>query len=183
MIPIELSPLGCYRLQPRSDISGAIVMNRICTSLPLTAVLGLMVIGTGCATVVTRGGQDQKVTILSDTPGATLVVDGQATGTAPGTVELTRNREHTVQVVAPGYEPAQVTVRRRLNPWVFGNLLIGGPIGLVIDVISDSTHTLSPDTQKVTLRPLAGAATVPTPATLPPGYQPAPPIAQTGAIR
>jgi len=158
-------------------------MNRICTSLPLTAVLGLMVIGTGCATVVTRGGQDQKVTILSDTPGASLVVDGQPTGTAPGTVELTRNREHTVQVVAPGYEPAQVTVRRRLNPWLFGNLLIGGPIGLVIDVISDSTHTLSPDQTKVTLRPLPGTTPAPVQSALPPGYPSSPVITQTGAIR
>ncbi|MBA4189963.1 MAG: hypothetical protein C0467_18415 [Planctomycetaceae bacterium] len=158
-------------------------MKRICVCNPLVAVLGLMVVGSGCATVVTRGGQDQKVTILSDTPGATLVVDGQPTGTAPGTVSLTRKTEHKVEVVAPGYETAQVTVRRRLNPWVFGNLVLGGPIGLVIDVISDSTHSLSPDQTKVTLRPLPAAPTPMPAAVVPSGLQTSPTIIQTGAIR
>ncbi len=152
-------------------------MKRIRVGYSLLAVL---VFGTGCATVVTRGGKDQKVTILSDTPGATLVVDGQPTGAAPGTVALARKSEHKIEVVAPGYETAQVTVRRRLNPWLFGNLIIGGPIGLVIDVVSDSTHSLTPDEQKVTLRPLPATAA---PAALPPGYPPSPTITQTGGIR
>ncbi|WP_439621581.1 PEGA domain-containing protein [Gemmata sp.] len=132
-------------------------MTRIRAFGPVVAALGLGAVGTGCATVATGGGQDKKVTIVADQPGATVFVDGQPSGTSPATVSLARKTEHTVQVVAPGYEPAQVTLRRRLNPWLFGNLILGGPIGLVIDVISDSTHTLTPDDVKVTLRPLPAA--------------------------
>lgn len=139
----------------------------------LVAVLGVLLLAPGCATVVTGGGRDQNVTVFTDAPGATVVVDGQPSGTAPATLSLARKSEHTVEVVAPGYEPAQLTVRRRLNPWVFGNLLIGGPIGLVIDVVTDSTHTLSPNELKVNLKPLpAGGVPVPTPT---------PSVQQTGA--
>jgi hypothetical protein len=130
----------------------------------LIVVLGLLATSSGCATVVSRGGRDQNVTISADTPGATILVDGQPTGTAPATVPLSRKSEHTIDVTAPGYETAHLTVRRRLNPWLFGNLIIGGPIGLVIDVVTDSTHTLSPDELKVNLKPLpAGSGSVPTP--------------------
>ncbi|MFO0824161.1 MAG: PEGA domain-containing protein [Gemmataceae bacterium] len=131
---------------------------------PLIVVLGLLATSTGCATVVSRGGRDQNVTISADTPGATVLVDGQPSGTTPATVPLSRKSDHTVEVVAPGYETAHLTVRRRFNPWVFGNLIIGGPIGLVIDIVSDSTHTLSPDELKVNLKPLpTGSAPVPAP--------------------
>ncbi len=143
-------------------------MQRIRVLNLLVVAAGLLFVGSGCASVATCGGRDQKVTILSDTPGATVIVDGQPSGTAPATVSMARKTEHSVEIVAPGYEPAHATIRRRLNPWVVGNLLIGGPIGLIIDVVTDSTHTLSPDQLKVTLKPLPGAATPTGPATVQP---------------
>jgi hypothetical protein len=48
-------------------------------------------------------------------------------------------------------EPAQVTITRRLNPWLFGNILVGGPLGLVVDICTDATHNLSPDEVHVKL--------------------------------
>ncbi|MCE9561276.1 MAG: PEGA domain-containing protein [Planctomycetes bacterium] len=95
----------------------------------IAAAAGFALSGVGCATVATGGGRDKQVTIVSEQPGATVYVDGQPSGTTPATVSLARKSEHTVQVVAPGYEPAQLTIRRRLNPWVFGNLVLAVPSG------------------------------------------------------
>lgn len=147
-------------------------MRRIVTVRPLVAVIGALMVGPGCATVATRGGGDQQVTILADPPGATVIVDGQPAGVAPATVSLARKSEHTVEVVAPGYETARLTLRRKLNPWVFGNLLVGGPIGLVLDVVTDSTHTLTPDDVSVKLKPLSGTGTTTLPVAAPAMPQP-----------
>lgn len=113
-----------------------------------------IVFSQGCATVATLGGQDQQVTITSTPPGAAVIVDGQPAGTTPAIVKLSRRSEHNVEIAASGHETAQVTIRRHLNPWMLGNIVVGGFIGLAVDVISDASHTLSPDELNVVLRPI-----------------------------
>lgn len=154
-------------------------MKRMRIVYSLAAVLGLL--DMGCATVVTRGGRDQKVAIQADPPGATVVVDGQPTGAAPATVTLARKSEHTVEIAAPGYETAHLTVRRKLNPWLLGNLVLGGPIGLVVDVVTDATHSLSPDELKVNLKPLPLGGTPPSSTPVPTAPQPSTPITRLPA--
>ena len=107
-------------------------------------VLTFLVIGSGCATV-TGGARDQHVKITSNPVGATVLVDGQPVGQTPADVKLCRKTEHNVEVAHPGYETAQTTIHRNLNPWLFGNILVGGPLGLVVDICTDATHNLSPD--------------------------------------
>jgi hypothetical protein len=108
------------------------------------AILGFLMIGSGCATV-TGGARDQHVKITSNPVGATVLVDGQPVGQTPADVKLCRKTEHNVEVAYPGYDTAQTTIHRKLNPWLFGNILVGGPLGLVVDICTDATHNLSPD--------------------------------------
>ena len=107
-------------------------------------IMILIAVGPGCATV-TGGCRDQNVKITSNPVGAAVLVDGQPVGETPASVKLCRKTEHDVEVAYPGCETAQVTVARRLNPWLFGNILVGGPLGLVVDICTDATHNLSPD--------------------------------------
>lgn len=113
----------------------------------LCAVLAV----SGCATV-TGGARDPKVTVTSDPPGAAVTVDGQPRGVTPAVVEMSRKSDHQVEVIGPGCEPICVHVERRLNPWVFGNIIVGGLIGVVVDVAADSTHRLTPGEIHVNLR-------------------------------
>jgi hypothetical protein len=106
--------------------------------------LVFLMIGAGCATV-TGGARDQHVKITSNPVGATVLVDGQPVGQTPADVKLCRKTEHNVEVAYPGYDTAQTTIHRKLNPWLFGNILVGGPLGLVVDICTDATHNLSPD--------------------------------------
>ena len=117
------------------------------------ALLFVCVILTGCATV-TGGSRDPKVTISSDPPGAAVWVDNEPRGATPANVELSRRSEHKITVVQPGCEPATATVKRSLNPWVFGNLVLGGLIGVVVDVCTDATYKLSPREIHFNLKPL-----------------------------
>ena len=72
-------------------------------------------------------------------------------GQTPAAVKLCRKTEHQVEIAYPGCDTAQLTIHRQLNPWIFGNLVLGGPIGLIVDVCTDATHKLTPDEIKVQL--------------------------------
>jgi hypothetical protein len=67
----------------------------------MAAMLGLMCVGTGCATI---RGDKQKMTIETDPAGANLVVDGQKY-TTPAEVVLKRKDAHRITVEKDGYRP------------------------------------------------------------------------------
>jgi predicted small secreted protein len=101
----------------------------------------------GCATVV-GGGHDQKVHIDSDPPGAQVRVDGQSRGVTPTDVALNRRQEHQVQLDLPGCTPYCTTLKPGCNPWVFGNILAGGVIGLAVDASTGAMSALYPKSVK-----------------------------------
>jgi hypothetical protein len=127
--------------------------------------------GLGCATVVSGGGGNQKVKIVSEPPGADVTVDGQFVGAAPVEVLLERKSTHIVDLSAGGYEPTRLAVNSRFNPWVIGNVVFGGLIGVVVDLATGATYHLSPDELTVPLRPMAPPATTTAP-TSPTGENP-----------
>jgi hypothetical protein len=43
---------------------------------------------------------------------------------------------YTATIAAPGYQSAQVPIRSTVNPWILGNVIIGGIPGLVIDNVT-----------------------------------------------
>jgi PEGA domain len=69
--------------------------------LTLLAIIGLMGMGTGCATL---RGSDQKMRIETDPTGANLTVDSK-TYTTPVDVVLKRREVHKVTVAKEGYRP------------------------------------------------------------------------------
>jgi predicted small secreted protein len=139
----------------------------------LIAAIAVTVSLSGCATVV-GGGSDQRVHIDSEPRGAQVRVDGQPRGVTPTDVELSRRQEHQVQIDMEGHPTYVSTLTPGCNPWVFGNLLAGGLVGLAVDASTGAVSTLYPKEVKAdfgnpqtasTLQPLNGAA--------PSGLQPA----------
>lgn len=120
-------------------------------------VLGLSLLSlTGCSTVV--NGKRQALIINSNPPGAEFAVDG-VSGVTPGTVQVERARaNHTVAISKPGYQPTEVTVGRKLSPWVAGNVLVGGLIGLVVDFGTGGAYALQFDQVQANLEPVQTAS-------------------------
>jgi hypothetical protein len=137
----------------------------------LLGILGCTFFGSGCATIVSGGGGDQKVKVVSDPPGASVVVDGQPVGATPVELTLTRKTTHTVEVAAPGYETARLAVNSQFNPWVIGNVVFGGVIGIVVDLATGATSKLSPDELTIPLRPLQPQLIAPGTSPASPGLQ------------
>ncbi len=101
----------------------------------------------GCATIV-GGGHDQAVHIDSEPHGARVWVDGRPQGVTPTDVALSRRQEHQVQLDLDGYPSYVTTLTPGCNPWVFGNLLAGGLVGLAVDASTGAVSTLYPSEVK-----------------------------------
>jgi hypothetical protein len=112
-------------------------------------ILGLY----GCASIV--NGPKQAVDFTSQPAGAKIIIDGKDYGTTPNSVSLRRKGrlageasnkvEYNVRIELAGYYPYDVKVKRKLNGWIFGNIVFGGLIGIIIDVSNGSMYRLSPD--------------------------------------
>jgi hypothetical protein len=108
-------------------------------------VLGFvtMVSLTSCATIVS--GSHQAIGIASNPGDACVWVDRVIAGKTPLIVEMSRKNNHIVRIELEGYEPYEVVMTRKLNGWVFGNLVFGGVVGIALDVASGAIYKLTPD--------------------------------------
>ena len=106
-------------------------------------VLVTVFLVTGCATVI--NGTKQKVSIASQPPGATVVVDHVPEGKTPLRVKLKRKQTHLVRLERDGYKPYEVMLGRDTSDWVWGNIFVCcGLIGMGVDAMTGAFYTLEP---------------------------------------
>lgn len=105
-------------------------------------VLAACLLLVGCASIIS--GRSADVAIDSYPSNAHVIIhdnDGRqvASLNTPGVASLKRNRryflpaQYTATIEAPGYAPAEVPIRYTMNPWIVGNIVIGGIPGLIVD--------------------------------------------------
>lgn len=130
-------------------------ISTFCASLAILLACTLSV--SSCCSIV--NGRSQEVNFKATPSGSKLFIDGQDKGTVPQTVTLKRSKIHTVRIEAPGYAPYETTVKQTLSGWAFGNIILGGLIGIAIDVSNGSIYalkdvdaTLAPSIQLSTVR-------------------------------
>jgi hypothetical protein len=115
--------------------------------VPLVALF-LLAATSGCATIIS--GTTQRIGFESTPPGAQLHIDG-GSYTTPAQVKLSRAKNYEVDFEKDEYLPATRQVTRGTNGWVFGNILIGGIIGLLVDYSTGAANKLEPDVVRVEL--------------------------------
>jgi uncharacterized protein YceK len=118
----------------------------------------------GCATVV--NGRTQKIGVSSTPTGAMVLIDNQQQVITPAAVELARDQSHTFHFKKEGYQDDSFVITSGTSGWVWGNVLLGGLVGGVVDFASGSARKLSQDSVHVTLTPLPATQTA-SPAVLP----------------
>jgi hypothetical protein len=107
-------------------------------STTLARSFGLLVVvivgaTTGCASVIT--GTTQEVGLRSVPTGATVTVSGQ-TATTPTKLTLNRSQEHTITFTKNGQREQQANLKQRLDGAFYGNIALGGIIGMAVDIVS-----------------------------------------------
>ena len=105
-------------------------------SLP---ILLLLMLGTSCASIVT--GSTDSVTIQSAPPGAYFTTNTGIQGVTPRVVTVPASQDLVVDFRLQGYEPASAVLESRMSGWVWGNLIFGGLVGIVIDGVNPDSRT------------------------------------------
>ena len=106
----------------------------------------------GCATI-TRGSH-QTVPVVSEPPGAFVLVDGNTVGRTPVDVEMKRKNNHLVSIKMSGYKSQNFPVVRDNGRMIWGNILLGGLIGLGVDASTGAQYNLTPKSVSAVLVPL-----------------------------
>jgi hypothetical protein len=105
--------------------------------------LALLVPLAGCGTIM--HGSTQDVSIASQPSGAEIRVNGIQNAETPALLVLERKRSHTLELTLDGYEPHQMQLQRSTSGWVWGNIVFGGLIGLVVDASTGGMYKLTPE--------------------------------------
>ena len=106
----------------------------------------------GCASIIT--GTSQELTVTSTPAGAKAYLDGRVLGTTPFTTHVDRESKAVLEIQKDGYRTVRLPLQAGLNPWFWGNIVLGGLIGSTTDGISGAVHEYRQDNYIVTLEPL-----------------------------
>lgn len=105
----------------------------------------------GCATVVNGTRTDYTV---DSQPGAALVkFTNGAECTTPCKLEFKRKDDLRADISLAGYKPTYVLIQSKLGGSAFGNILLGGGIGAVVDGTNGASNRLYPKPLIVKLAP------------------------------
>lgn len=108
----------------------------------------------GCATIIS--GTTQEVSFTSIPEGVTVSADGKVLGITPLTIQIDRKGKQKLIFEKEGYKTLELPFETTLEPWFWGNILIGGVIGSTTDAISGAVYEYSPGQYNVTLEPIEG---------------------------
>ena len=103
----------------------------------------------GCATVV--NGVHQDLSFASDPEGAVVALSTGQSCTTPCEYSLRRGDDLRVDFHKEGYRDEFVYVQSRLAGSTFGNIILGGGIGAVVDGSNGASNRLYPNPVSIRL--------------------------------
>ena len=102
----------------------------------------LVFLFSSCATIISTA--KQNIQFKSNPSNASIFIDEVEVGKTPLEKTLSTNREHILEIKLDGYKTYETKLTKTLNGWFFGNILIGGIIGLIIDASTGAMYKLTP---------------------------------------
>lgn len=139
--------------QPRARVSigpAAVLTKPSPPGIIICASLVLLLGSPGCGTII--HGKWQTAQFTSEPPGAEVHYRDQLRGTTPCSVEIRRHLVgQTVRLKMAGMDDQEVRTKNGVSLWfIGGNVIFGGVIGIVVDLISGSSGALWKDDYHVT---------------------------------
>jgi hypothetical protein len=124
------------------------------------------VLPSGCASIIS--GRHANVAIDTYPTAAHVTIQDKsgrevASVNTPAVVSLDRNgkwflpAQYTATIEAPGYQTTQVPIRSTINPWIIGNVVVGGIPGLIVDDATGACWKPQQDAIRQQLLPAAYA--------------------------
>jgi len=128
------------------------------------AAIGLALLS-GCASM--QSGTSQQVKISSNPEGADVYIAVASTvnnevqyvnkvkvGKTPVSVRIAR-KDGAVILEKDGFEPTVVPMKRGMNPWVWGDVLLTSPLSTSIDTSTGAAYEYDPGEYMVDMKPAA----------------------------
>lgn len=107
----------------------------------------------GCASIMS--GTTQQITFQSTPDGATVKVNGKPLGKTPLTIQLDKEKNQSLTIEKEGYKTFTTSMDTKLDPWFWGNIVLGGVIGSTTDGINGSMNEYAPGQYIITLEPIS----------------------------
>ena len=119
----------------------------------------LALLASACATIIS--GRTQDLSISSEPAGATVTAHpGSHRVTTPGILTVPRVVSgYRLRFEKPGFAPVDVRIKPASNGWLWGNIVVGGVVGLAIDYMTGAAYTISPAEVSARLTPAEGVPT------------------------
>lgn len=127
----------------------------------ISAILLLALFMSSCASILSKS--QYPLTITTDPSGASVSISDHKgmeifQGTSPATVSLQsgagffKRASYQVSVTKTGYQTQTVPVQFKVDGWYWGNLLLGGVIGmLIIDPATGAMYKIDSEYMSITL--------------------------------
>ena len=115
----------------------------------LAAVLAILSTAS-CASIVSPG--PDELSVRSTPEGANVKLDGVESGKTPCTVQIGRKQEGVLVLELEGYSPITVKRDKVTNGWYFGNIFLGGVVGMLVDLGTGNAYKHSTVPVEVLLR-------------------------------
>lgn len=132
--------------------------NRMVRGALAFGILGASLFAGGCASIVNGG--NREISIATQPRGATAsvrksggdIMDVVAVERTPCTISLDPKKgyfsgqSYTLRLELPGYKPTEVELTPKMSGWYWGNLVLGGLIGmLAVDPATGAMWNIAPD--------------------------------------
>ena len=97
----------------------------------------------GCATIL--NGTSQDVEFKTEPAGAVINLLTGENCTTPCKIEMRRGNDSRVDISMLGYKPVFVYLQSKLGGSTFGNILLGGGVGALVDGANGASNKLNPN--------------------------------------
>lgn len=122
------------------------------------ALCAVAFVALGACATVTRGSEDAWVVNTEPSGAKVETTNGHQCPETPCAIKMKRKSEFTATITKPGYKTATVQVSHKTAnagaAGVAGNVLLGGVIGLGVDMYSGASQDLVPNPVTVKLEPV-----------------------------
>jgi hypothetical protein len=118
----------------------------------------ILVVANGCASIF--NGNASMLNIMTNPENATVTIKGSQSGEkivqhTPCNITLNKGSDYMVKIEFAGYQSENIIIRREIAGWFWGNILLGGVIGMVIDYSTNNMWTHSPTNINIDLSKLS----------------------------
>lgn len=109
----------------------------------------------GCATVM--NGTSVDYTTDTEPGGASVRFTDGSECTTPCEIEMKRKNDQRADITMAGYKPTYVLIQSKLGGSTFGNILLGGGVGAIVDGTNGASNRLYPRPLIVKLAPIGSS--------------------------